>query len=187
VILSKRIYALSCLALLPLTVPAQEAGEHQSSDLPYYLELTPMIGTGGQPSNAGFRLLADKGYRAVINLRTADEKLNPASEDKVNLEAEGKAVTNLGMKYISIPVSGKQPGDEQAAAFLKVMEEFKQDKVFVHCATGNRVGSLVLIKRVLQDGIGQEKGEEEARKAGLRSEVLLKFARDYISHQAGQK
>jgi len=37
------------------------------------------------------RLLAEKGYKAVINLRTANEG--------VDLAAEEKALTDLGLKY----------------------------------------------------------------------------------------
>jgi protein tyrosine phosphatase (PTP) superfamily phosphohydrolase (DUF442 family) len=175
------------LALLPPVLPGQDAEKDKPVGLPNYLEVTPLIGTGGQPAESGLRLLAEKGYKAIINLRTPGERLSASSEEKVNLEAEQRAVLSLGMKYVSIPVSGRQPGDEQAAAFLKAMVEYKEDRVFIHCATGNRVGSFILIKRVLQDGVGREQAEEEARKVGLRSEVLLNFASDYISRQAAPK
>lgn len=159
----------------PMALRAQEAASDKPVDLPKYLELTPAIGTGGQPTSAGFRLLADKGYKAVINLRTANEG--------VDLAAEEKAITDLGLKYYNIPVVAKEPKDEQAAAFLKLMEDLKDDKVFVHCAAANRVGVFVLIRRALKDGIPLEKAEEEARRIGLRSEELLKFARSFIARQ----
>jgi protein tyrosine phosphatase (PTP) superfamily phosphohydrolase (DUF442 family) len=163
------------LCFVPAALWAQEAAKEQPADLPRYFELTPHIGTGGQPTSPGFRLLAEKGYKAVINLRTSNEG--------VDLAAEGNLVRDLGLKYYSVPVAGKEPTDEQAVAFLKAMEDLKDDKVFVHCAAANRVGCFMIIQRVLKDGISQEKAEEEARQIGLRSDNLLKFARDFISRQ----
>jgi protein tyrosine phosphatase (PTP) superfamily phosphohydrolase (DUF442 family) len=163
------------LCVGPVALWAQEAAKDQPVDLPKYLELTPRIGTGGQPTSAGFRLLAEKGYKAVINLRTANEKFDLAVEEK--------AIADLGLKYYNIPVVGKEPREEQATAFLKLMEDLRDERVFVHCAAANRVGGFMIIQRVLKDGIPLEKAEEEARQIGLRSENLLKFARDFISRQ----
>ncbi len=85
------------------------------------------------------------------------------------------------LRYYNIPVIGKEPRAEQAEAFLTLMEETKDQRVFVHCAAASRVGAFMLIQRVLKDGIRQEKAEEEARQIGLRSDTLLNFARDFIS------
>jgi protein tyrosine phosphatase (PTP) superfamily phosphohydrolase (DUF442 family) len=172
---NKALLSILWLCVGPLSLRAQEAPKDLPVDLPKYFELTQLIGTGGQPTNAGFRLLAEKGYKAVINLRTADEG--------VDLVAEEKAFTDLGLKYYSIPVMGKEPRDEQAMAFLKLMDSLKDDKVFVHCAAANRVGGFMVIYRVLKDGIPLEKAEEEARQIGLRSENLVQFAHDFISRQ----
>ena len=173
-VLKNAVLAVSSICFAAI-LWAQEAARDQPVDLPRYLELTPRVGTGGQPTAAGFRVLADKGYKAVVNLRTDGEG--------VDLAAEEKAITELGLKYYNVPVSGKDPRDDQAEAFLKVMEGLKEERVFVHCATANRVGSLMLIQRVLQDGLALEKAEQEATQVGLRSENLLKFARDFISRR----
>ncbi len=165
---------LLLIILLCVAPPALRAQDTAKvADLPGYFELTSRIGTGGQPTEAGFRLLAKKGYGVVINLRTANEG--------VDLAAEEKTVRALGLRYYNIPVVGKNPRAEEAEAFLKLMEEARDDKVFVHCTAGNRVAGFMIIQRVLQDGIPREKAEEEARKIGLRSENLLVFARDFIS------
>lgn len=141
-------------------------------DLPQYLEVTPLLGTGGQPADAGLKALAEKGYSAVVNLRTAGEK--------VDLVAEEKRARELGMKYYSVPVAGSAPEERSAIEFLRVLNELNGEKVFVHCATANRVGSLVMIRRVLHDGLTVESAEAEAARIGLRSDVLLNFAREFI-------
>ncbi len=163
---------LSLAIFLLYAIPSVR-GQEPKPDLPQYLEVTPLIGTGGQPSDAGFRTLAQRGYQAVVNLRTAAEK--------VDLIAEEKLVRELGLKYYPVPVTGNAPEESQALEFMRVMDELKAEKVFVHCATANRVGSFMMIKRTLRDGLSAEQAEEEAGRIGLRSDVLRQFARDYVS------
>jgi len=167
------LWALLFSSLTALAqAPEAKQAAAEPKDIPRYLEVSPRIGTGGQPTDAGFRLLAEKGYKAVINLRTANEK--------VDLEAEKKLIESLGLRYYGIPVVGLDPREEQAQEFLKLMEELKGEKVFVHCAAANRVGGFMLIQRVLQEGMPIEKAEEEAARIGLRSEKLRDFAREFI-------
>jgi len=155
--------------------PPSATGENPKPDLPNYVEVTPSIGTGGQPTDAGLRLLAERGYKSVINLRT--------SQEKVDLAAEEKNARELGLKYYSVPVVGANPEEKQALEFMKVLEEQQGGKVFVHCATGNRVGAFMMIYRTLRDGLSLEKAEEEARRIGLRSDALLNFARQFIARR----
>ena len=61
-------------------------------------------------------------------------------------------------------------------------EQLKQEKVFVHCRTGSRVGAAMMCKRALKDGVPAERAEEEAGRIGLRSEALRQFAREYIAN-----
>jgi uncharacterized protein (TIGR01244 family) len=151
---------------------AQENVGKQSEDLPRYLEVTPSIGTGGQMTNAGIQQLAEKGYRAIINLRAAGEG--------VDLEAEQKLVEATGMEYYAVPISGKDPDPAQVEKFLDRMQSLGGKRVFVHCATANRVGSLMLIKRVLRDGLSVDEAIAEAIRIGLKSDVLKQFALDMI-------
>ncbi len=171
---NRAINLLLIFGLQPLW--AMQDAKEKLPDLPAYLEVTSRIGTGGQPTAAGLRALAETDYQVVINLRTAGE----AGE----LAEEAKTVTALGLRYYSLPVPGKAPQEQQAREFLKLMDTLKLDKVFIHCATANRVGSFMLMYRVLRDGITQKEAEEEARRIGLRSEVLLDFARGIITRAA---
>jgi protein tyrosine phosphatase (PTP) superfamily phosphohydrolase (DUF442 family) len=161
-------------AQAPTSTPAQGPADSAQADLPRYLELTPRVGTGAQPTNVGFRKLAEKGYKAIVNLRTADEGYDLAAEEKL--------IQQIGLRYFNVPVAGAEPKADQARIFLKVMEELKDEKVFVHCTAANRVGGLMMIQRVLQEGISIEKAEEEAKQIGLRTDILRKFARDYIEN-----
>jgi len=166
----------SCFALiLAVCLSLKAADEKQSIDsakVPRYLEVTSKLGTGGQPSEEGLREIAKNGYKAVINLRT--------SQEGVDLAAEEKLVRELGLKYFNIPVVSSDPKEEQAVEFLDFVEKLKDQRVFIHCASANRVGCFVMIQRVLKDGVPAGKAEEEANKIGLRSEVLRQFAKDFL-------
>jgi len=111
----------------------------------------------------------------VINLRT--------DKEGVDLAAEEKLVRSLGLQYYNIPVVGADLQEAQATEFLKLMDELRDEKVVLHCASANRVGAFLMIYRALDDGLTPEQAEAEARKVGLRSESLAKFAHEVISKQ----
>src|SRR6059036_1564059 len=68
----------SCLSLQALKAADEKQGI-DSAKVPRYLEVTPNLGTGGQPSEEGLRDLAKNGYKAVINLRTSQEGVDLAA------------------------------------------------------------------------------------------------------------
>jgi protein tyrosine phosphatase (PTP) superfamily phosphohydrolase (DUF442 family) len=166
------LWIVSALLLSASSAAFAQAPAADSPPIPKYLEVTPLLGTGGQPTDTGLRTLADKGYKAVVNLRTETEK--------VDLVAEEKLVRELGLKYYSVPLVGTAPDDRSAVEYLRVMDELKGEKVFVHCAAANRVGAVVMIQRVLRDGLTQDEAEEEAARIGLHTDVLRNFAREFI-------
>jgi protein tyrosine phosphatase (PTP) superfamily phosphohydrolase (DUF442 family) len=169
---------LCLLSILSVSPPlkGRDAADQQpapdSAELPKFLQLTPKLGTGGQPTEEGLRQLAKQGYRAVINLRTPQEG--------VDFAAEAKLARELGLKYFNIPVVSSAPKEEQAIEFLNLTDTLKDDKVFIHCASANRVGCFVMIRRVLKDGVPPRKAAEEAGQIGLRSDVLRQFAEDFV-------
>jgi protein tyrosine phosphatase (PTP) superfamily phosphohydrolase (DUF442 family) len=142
------------------------------------MEVRPNIGTGGQPTEAGLRILADKGYRSIVNFRTAEEMAAIPYEEKLAAE--------LGLKYFSIPFRGQEPKEIQAAAFNQLMDALKDEKVFVHCTIASRVGAMMMIRLALREGMDTQKAEAEATKIGLRSDALRQFAREVIERQRGK-
>ncbi len=140
-----------------------------------YFELSPRVGTGGQPTEEGLKQLAAKGYKSVINIRSVGEPFDVAGEEKQALQ--------LGLRYYTVPFMAKEPNVEQALAFDALMSALKDTKVFVHCASGNRVGSLMMIYLTLVEGMPADKAEQEARKIGLRGTDLVDFARRVIADQ----
>lgn len=152
--------------------PVEDKPVPREVAIPKYLEVSPSVGTGGQPTDEGLRLLSQKGYKAIINLRTPTEG--------VDLAAEEKKAREIGLQYFNIPVVTSEPKEEQAWEFLELMEELKDQRVFVHCAAANRVGGFMMIQRALKEGMAPDIAEEEANRIGLRSETLRQFSRNFI-------
>jgi protein tyrosine phosphatase (PTP) superfamily phosphohydrolase (DUF442 family) len=146
--------------------------------LPTYSEISPRLGIGAQPTDDGFRRLAQMGYGAVVNLRT--------NQEKIDLAAEEKLVTGLGLKYYSIPVVSADPREEQALQFVNLMRDLDSRKVFVHCVRAVRASAFVMIDLVVRQRMDLAQAEKLATNAGLTSDVLRRFARQVIDNQRRQ-
>ena len=131
----------------------------------------PGVGTGGQPDSSRLRLLAKGGFRAVIDLRMPDE---PRGYD------EQGAVRAAGMEYVVLPVSPATLGDPTFDSFRALMSDSLRTPVLVHCASGNRVGALMLPWLVLDRGWPLERAIGSAEAGGMRSAALKDMALDYV-------
>ncbi|MBZ5498560.1 MAG: protein tyrosine phosphatase family protein [Acidobacteriia bacterium] len=167
------VLLLAVSTALRAQVP-EAAQDKPKPPLPNYVELSSLIGTGGQPDETGMKQLAEKGYKCIINLRTSGEA--------VDLAAEEKQARQLGLRYYMVPFSGKEPSEEQALAFNALMSALKEEKVFVHCTIGARVATLMTIYFALEQGMSPDAAEQQAWKIGLRIPELLEFSKRVIEH-----
>ena len=87
------------------------------------------------------------------------------------------------MSYFNIPIASSAPDELDADDFLKLTDEqLKNGPVFIHCATGSRVGAFWMIRRVMRDSWEFDNALEEAKRIGLRNQSpLIEFAKDYIA------
>lgn len=116
---------------------------------------------GGQPTREQLAEVAAAGYGTVINLRSPGE-LEEWDEEAV--------VGSLGMRYVSIPVSGQRELTEETARQLaKHLEAAGDQPVLVHCASGNRVGAIFALKAFFLDGEPAEEAMAIGERSGLRS------------------
>ncbi|RLV61538.1 hypothetical protein D5018_01450 [Parashewanella curva] len=122
--------------------------------------------TGGQPTKTQLEGLKKAGVEYVINLR-------PKSEQNWN---EKQFVESLGLTYISIPVAGaKDVSVANADNLSKTLLSIKGKGVFVHCASGNRVGALKAIDTYQTNGNDAEVAIAVGKRWGLtRLEPLVR-------------
>lgn len=106
-----------------------------------YLEISPTLGTAGQPTAEQFKTIAEAGYTVVINLALSTSDYAIANEAEL--------VKSLGMTHFHIPVVWEAPTPMDLEIFFKVMQRNRHLKVFVHCALNMRVSVFVYLYRLL--------------------------------------
>lgn len=118
----------------------------------------PFILVSGQPTQEQLDTLASEGVKHVVNLR-------PASEQSWS---EQKKVQSLGMKYISIPVSGADDLTvENARKLDAALTLIGKEPALIHCASGNRVGALMAISEAKLKGKSDRAAIRTGKKWGL--------------------
>ncbi len=116
--------------------------------------------TGGQPTKQDLHLLAKKGIKTVINLRTKGE-FSQFDEQQV--------VEGLGLKYVVIEVAGSDGINlENAQKLHEALGDLKEPAL-VHCASSNRVGGLLAYRAFKLQGLSAEKALELGKNAGMKS------------------
>lgn len=100
-----------------------------------FIQLTPRIGTAGQPGADQFEVIAGAGFDSVINIAMPD---HPDSIDH-----EGRLVTELGMNYLHLPVPFDAPSAAHVKQFIAVLQAQAEQQVFVHCIMNYRVSAFM--------------------------------------------
>jgi protein tyrosine/serine phosphatase len=114
-------------------------------DLPNGGRVNDVLYRGAQPHTAGIQELKKLGITTIVDLRGE----NPELRDSEKLQAE-----TLGIRFVSIPVSGwAPPSNDQVAQFLALFRNNPKEKVFVHCRFGDdRTGVFVATYRMAYEG-----------------------------------
>lgn len=120
----------------------------------------PDLYTAGQPSPEQLAELARQGVRTVVNLRAPTE---PVAYD------ESAIAHDLGLRYVSLPVSGPQDLTPQLVArFSEELDAARgHGAVLVHCASANRVGAVLALDEAWVRGAERDHAIALGRRAGL--------------------
>lgn len=123
--------------------------------------VTPVngISAAGQPSEAALQVFARQGYTTVIDLRGTGEDRG---------FDEQSAVESLNMEYLLFPISGKEAISFENAARLDALITNADGPVLLHCASSNRVGALLALRKSLA-GADDEEALAAGREGGLTS------------------
>jgi len=131
----------------------------------------PGVATGGQPDSSTLVALARGGLRTVLDLRGTDEARG---------FAEASVAESLGLRYVTLPVTPATLTDSTFDAFRALMRDGAAESMFVHCASGNRVGVMLLPWLVLDQHWTVERATPLIEVVGLRSEEMRARALEYI-------
>jgi tyrosine-protein phosphatase SIW14 len=115
------------------------------SGLPNGGKINDALFRGAQPRAEGIKELKNLGVTTIVDLR---------GEDPDRIAWERRQAESLGMRFVSIPVSGwSPPTNDQVAAFLALFRNHPKEKVFVHCRFGDdRTGVFVATYRMAYEG-----------------------------------
>jgi tyrosine-protein phosphatase SIW14 len=155
--LLRRGAILSIAASLTL---ASAWASSQSENLPNFQKVDDYVYRGAQPKINGFEDLAERGIKTVVDLRDIGEH---------SQADEQKAVTDLGMRYVSVPMQGMAtPKGQQIAAVLALLNDVTSGPVFVHCKRGaDRTGTVIALYRIVHDGWDSKRALSEAKSYGM--------------------
>jgi protein tyrosine phosphatase (PTP) superfamily phosphohydrolase (DUF442 family) len=138
-----------------------------------FLQISPNLGTAGQPRRDQFAEIKAAGYEVVINLA-----LSTSTDALLN---EQDLVTGLGMDYIHIPVVWEEPTARDLERFLEVMTQNQARKVFVHCALNMRVSVFIFLYRVLHLGVPVEIARQAMLQIWVPNHTWQTFIEDRLN------
>lgn len=162
--------AIVCLALV---APLAAQTKQEFPGVTNFTRVDATIACGGAAEVAALDALKKDGFKTVINLRVA-------TEPGANVEENQTKAKALGLNYVHVPFSAGAPDAKVFDTVLATIADKANQPVFIHCASANRVGSVWLAKRVLQDNYSIEKATTEAKAIGLSNPGLEAFALKYI-------
>ena len=137
---------------------APPTAEASLTDIPRYTVVESNVATGGQPTLEGLRVLKDRGFHTVVNLLPKPE------ED----DAEASMVRELGLEYVSLPVTADGISTQALEEFNRILDEPKHRPIFIHDSTGNRAGAMWYLHRVVADKASPDSARRQAARIGLR-------------------
>jgi protein tyrosine phosphatase (PTP) superfamily phosphohydrolase (DUF442 family) len=143
------------------------------NDIKNFVYISDRLATAGQPTEDQLREIAKAGYEVVINLGlTGTDYALPDESGLVEL---------LGLKYVHIPVKWESPSGEALEQFVREMENYNGEKIFVHCAANYRVSCFLAIYRVLKLGWSKEKALSELSRVWEPNETWSSFIEGVIA------
>lgn len=130
---------------------------------------------GAQPQEQSLAQLKNLGITTIVDLR---------GEDRPQRKSEKQEAESLGLRFVSIPVSGwSPPTNEQVARFLALFREQPEEKVFVHCRFGDdRTGVFVATYRMAIEKWPADRALKEMYYFGFNGfwhPAMIHFVRDF--------
>jgi len=153
-----QLWACLLVVLLAFQATAVSGDTDRKLDLPgvpKFIEVTPHLYRGGQPTEDGFQSLARMGIDIVIDLRGSRSR-------------ERDLVTKLGMRYEAMPWHCPRPKDQVFARFLLLLRSNPTRKVFIHCRLGDdRTGMMIAAYRMAEQGWTAQQAMREMKSLGF--------------------
>ncbi len=131
----------------------------------------------GQPGVQDLLAAHTGGLRSVVNLRHAEEQ-------DFDERAHARA---LDLAYANPAWSRPEELTDELLGRIRAELATAERPLLIHCGSGNRVGAVWLVHRVLDAGLDYDAALAEAQVIGLRTPAYEQAARDFIErHQPSE-
>jgi protein tyrosine phosphatase (PTP) superfamily phosphohydrolase (DUF442 family) len=170
------IATILLLSVVSFAQTAQQQPDASQIRIKNFGQMDERFYRGAQPHKEDYKSLAALGIKTVIDLQA-----DPKGYEKPLVEA-------LGMRYINIPMNGKEyPRQEWVDQFLKVVDDPGTGKYFVHCAGGrHRTGAMGAVYRFTKYGWNFDQVYAEMKKYDFYTSWghggFKTFVEDYWRH-----
>jgi len=128
---------------------------------------------GPQPTEGDLHQARQEGIKTVIDFRLPSETPKPNAE----------LVARSGLDYVNIPVNKASLSADQVDTLNRTMRD-KDGPFLLHCASGARAATLLVLSQARQNGWTAQRAFQEARAMGFDLENAPEFA-DFIKATAG--
>jgi len=175
----KRAVLLLIIAVVAVTVVAAQSKVTKKNveGVTNFAELESTVACAGAATPGSVAEIKKMGYKAIFNLRLANEQ-------GADIEGETAAAKAAGITFIHLPLNGAMPDPAVVDNFLQAITQPGNQPAFIHCASGNRAATMWFIKRVVVDKWDNDRAMAEAAALGNISQPIKTFALDYIqSHK----
>jgi len=156
----------------PTTAPSAPFASPRD-DLPglkNFEQVSDALCRGAQPAKDGFRTLKDRGVKTIVDLRTE--------------HSDRELLAGMGFQYVEIRCNPFDMKEAEVVEFLKVVNDPKNQPVFVHCACGcDRTGMMVGAYRLLEQNRTTDDVLKELHDYGFHSiyKEIPKYLKDFDS------
>ena len=135
------------------------------------------LASSGQPTEDELGIIASAGYNTVINLGLHN------SDYSVDNEASFFKDNNI--KYVHIPVIFDDPQAIDLDNFINALNQYKNNKIFIHCAANKRVSVFIALYRILTLGWATDKAIKELHTVWLPNDIWQSFINQQLTRRCG--
>lgn len=139
-----KISVLLTIVILSVTIAMANSRDQGFEKIRNYYSVSENLASSGMLDLEEYQQIKDYGFKHVINLI-------PGNQIK-----ERKHVESLDMTYEQIQVDWDKPTLADFETFVKLMNSYGDDKVYVHCQANFRASSFVYLYRITQLGVSAE-------------------------------
>ncbi len=161
-----------CVVLLSLSAHSAEKQDYSQWGVNVQ-HISPGVYTAGVLDPDRTTEIAASGVDAVFNLRFPKE----------SKYEEGPLIEQAGMHYENFPIGGGVPAPDTVARFSRLVSQYENKQVLIHCASGNRVG-ILWAAHLLDQGLALDEALEQVKSVATRSSSVAAIREYAKKHHA---